>query len=91
MWKVVHVSEDTQPAEDTNKIPRKWKIKDDKAMFVLKTTIEEDVFEHIQDVSMPKEAWDTQSFLKEKWYWIVTSREWVFIDDTIRQNDSSII
>jgi len=25
-------------------------------MFALKTTIEEDVFEHIQDVSMPKEA-----------------------------------
>lgn len=43
-------------AEDNNEILRKWKIKVGKAMFVLKTTIEEDVLEHIRDVLTPKEA-----------------------------------
>ena len=36
-----------QPAEDTNGTLRKWKIKASKAMFALKTTVEEDVLEHI--------------------------------------------
>ncbi|KAI3513963.1 hypothetical protein L1887_12232 [Cichorium endivia] len=35
-------------------------------MFVLKTTVEEDVLEHIRDVVTPKEAWDTLSALFSK-------------------------
>ena len=48
LWEVVNGSEITQPeVEDANGILRKWKIKAGKAMFALKTTIEEDVLEHI--------------------------------------------
>nr|TKV95143.1 hypothetical protein SEVIR_9G341700v2 [Setaria viridis] len=38
---------------------RKWRIKANKAMFVLKTTIEEDLLEHIRDAKTLKEAWET--------------------------------
>ncbi|KAL5848228.1 hypothetical protein ACOSQ4_006241 [Xanthoceras sorbifolium] len=60
LWEVVGGSEVTQPtAEDANGILRKWKIKAGKAMFALKTTIEEEMLEHIRDAKTPKEAWDT--------------------------------
>ncbi|KAE8676544.1 hypothetical protein F3Y22_tig00111584pilonHSYRG00119 [Hibiscus syriacus] len=60
LWEVVGGGEVTQPAtEDANGILRKWKIKADKAMFALKTTIEEEMLEHIRDAKTPKEAWDT--------------------------------
>ncbi|KAL0325094.1 UNVERIFIED_CONTAM: hypothetical protein Sradi_5078700 [Sesamum radiatum] len=45
---------------------RNWKIKAGKAMFVLKTTIEEDVLEHIHETNTPKEAWDTFAKLFSK-------------------------
>ncbi|XP_048138589.1 uncharacterized protein LOC125315994 [Rhodamnia argentea] len=60
LWEVVNGNDVRQPeAEDANGTLRKWKIKAGKAMFVLKTTVEEDVLEHIRDVDTPKEAWDT--------------------------------
>ncbi|KAE8711941.1 Detected protein of unknown function [Hibiscus syriacus] len=60
LWEVVGDGEVTQPAtEDANGILRKWKIKAGKAMFALKTTIEEEVLEHIWDAKTPNEAWDT--------------------------------
>ncbi|KAM2943530.1 hypothetical protein COP2_026700 [Malus domestica] len=60
LWEVVGGGEVTQPTvEDANGILRKWKIKAGKAMFALKTTIEEEMLEHIQDAKTPKEAWDT--------------------------------
>ncbi|KAE8702164.1 protein TOPLESS [Hibiscus syriacus] len=60
LWEVVSGSEVTQlAAEDANDILRKWKIKASKAMFSLKTTIEEEMLEHIWDAKSPKEAWDT--------------------------------
>lgn len=60
LWEVVKGTETKQPeAEDNNGNLRKWKIKAGKAMFVLKTTVEEDILEHIRDMSTPKEAWDT--------------------------------
>ncbi|KAE8732274.1 hypothetical protein F3Y22_tig00002237pilonHSYRG01326 [Hibiscus syriacus] len=60
LWEVVGGGEVTQPAtEDANGILRKWKIKAGKAMFALKTTIEEEILEHIRDAKTPKEAWDT--------------------------------
>ncbi|KAE8677085.1 tir-nbs resistance protein [Hibiscus syriacus] len=60
LWKVVGGGEVTQPAaEDANDILKKWKIKVGKAMFALKTTIEEEMLEHIWDAKTPKEAWDT--------------------------------
>ena len=51
LWEVVNGSEAMQPEEDTNGTLRKWKIKASKAMFALKTTVEEDMLEHIR---MPK-------------------------------------
>ncbi|KAE8736044.1 hypothetical protein F3Y22_tig00000218pilonHSYRG00253 [Hibiscus syriacus] len=60
LWEVVGGGEVTQPAtEDANGILRKWKIKAGKTMFALKTTIEEEMLEHIRDAKTPKEAWDT--------------------------------
>ncbi|KAE8687090.1 Beta-galactosidase 15 [Hibiscus syriacus] len=60
LWEVVGGGEVTQPAiEDANGILRKWKIKAGKAMFALKTIIEEEMLEHIRDAKTPKEAWDT--------------------------------
>ena len=45
---------------------RKWRIKAGKAMFALKTTVEDDVLEHIRDAATPKEAWDTFAKLFSK-------------------------
>ena len=60
LWEVVNGSEATQPtAEDANDILCKWKIKASKAMFALKTTIKEEMLEHIRDATTPKKAWDT--------------------------------
>lgn len=60
LWLVVNGSEVNQPqAEDANGTLWKWKIKAGKTMFALKTTIEEDVLEHIRDAKTLKEAWDT--------------------------------
>ncbi|KAK3014224.1 hypothetical protein RJ639_008969 [Escallonia herrerae] len=67
LWEVVNGSEVMQPeAEDANGTLRKWKIKAGKAMFALKTTIEEDVLEHIQGAKTPKEAWGTLAMLFSK-------------------------
>lgn len=45
---------------------RKWLIKTGKAMFVLKTMIEEDLVEHIRDAETPKAAWETSAKLFSK-------------------------
>jgi hypothetical protein len=37
-----------------------------KALFALKTTIDDDMLEHIRDVKTPKEAWDTFAKLFSK-------------------------
>jgi hypothetical protein len=67
LWEVVSGCEITQPeAEDANGTLRKWKIKAGKAMFALKTTIEEDVLEHIRDAKTPHEAWNTFAKLFSK-------------------------
>ncbi|KAL7614647.1 uncharacterized protein LOC128132327 [Lactuca sativa] len=66
LWEVVGGSETTPPEEDVNGALRKWKIKAGKAMFSLKTTIEEEMLEHIRDENTPKEAWDTFLMLFSK-------------------------
>ncbi|CAL9026648.1 unnamed protein product, partial [Prunus brigantina] len=43
-----------------------WKIKAGKTMFALKTTIEEEMLEHIRKAKTPKEAWDTFAALFSK-------------------------
>ena len=60
LWEVTGGSEVTKPEqEDAQGSLRKWKIKVGKAMFALKTTVEEEMLEHIQKLETPKEAWDT--------------------------------
>ncbi|KAK4492038.1 hypothetical protein RD792_002828 [Penstemon davidsonii] len=60
LWEVVNGSEVTQPTvEDASGTQRKWKIKAGKAMFALKTTIEEEVLEYIRDAKTPKDACET--------------------------------
>ncbi|CAN6708200.1 unnamed protein product [Malus baccata var. baccata] len=44
----------------------KWKIKAGKAMFALKTAVEDDMLEHIRKAKTPKEAWDTFATLFSK-------------------------
>lgn len=67
LWEAVNGSETSHPAaKDNNGTLRKWKIKAGKAMFVLKTTVEEDILEHIRDVVTPKEAWDMLKTLFSK-------------------------
>ena len=56
LWEVVNGSEAIQLVEDANETLQKWKFKAGKAMFALKTTIEEDVLDHDRDVKTPKEA-----------------------------------
>ncbi|KAL4352591.1 hypothetical protein GQ457_06G020380 [Hibiscus cannabinus] len=59
LWEIVNGGEIEQPeAEDANGTLRKWKIKAGKAMYALKTTVEEDFLEHIRDVKTPNEAWE---------------------------------
>ncbi|KAF9661765.1 hypothetical protein SADUNF_Sadunf19G0102600 [Salix dunnii] len=50
LWEVVNRNEIVQPeAKATNCMFKKWKIK---------TTVDDDMPEHIRDPKTPKEAWD---------------------------------
>ena len=53
---IVGECETTPPEDDSNGALRKWRIKAGKAMFALKTTIEEGMLEHIWNDKTPKEA-----------------------------------
>ncbi|XP_021821223.1 uncharacterized protein LOC110762835, partial [Prunus avium] len=66
LWDVVGGNDVAQPREDNSDALRKWKIKAGKAMFALKTTIEEEMLEHIRKAKTPKEAWDTFATLFSK-------------------------
>ena len=56
LWEVVGRSETMSSVEDSNDALRKWRIKAGKTMFALKTTIEEEMLEHIWDDKTSKEA-----------------------------------
>ena len=43
-----------------------WKIKTGKVLFAIKTSIEEEMLEHIRRVDTPKAAWDTFATLFSK-------------------------
>ncbi|RLM64684.1 uncharacterized protein C2845_PM16G13990 [Panicum miliaceum] len=59
LWEIVAGTETTPPSKENAEALRKWQIKAGKAMFVLKTTIEEDLVEHIRDAVTLNEAWET--------------------------------
>ena len=54
LWEVVGDSEITPPPATEAKALRKWKIKAGKAMFAIKTTVEDKMLEHIRKVSLPR-------------------------------------
>lgn len=47
---------------------KKWNVNASKAMFAIKTTVDEEPLEHINKVEVPKVAWDIffSLFLKRK-------------------------
>ena len=57
LWGIVGGSEVTLP-EDVAAL-KKWKIKVGKAIFVIKTTFEDDMLEHIRHTTTPNKAWAT--------------------------------
>ena len=59
LWEVVGGSETTPPPATEAEALRKWKIKAGKAMFAIKTTVKDEMLEHIKKASSPKEARDT--------------------------------
>ncbi|KAD4889151.1 hypothetical protein E3N88_21224 [Mikania micrantha] len=67
LWEVTNGSDTIQPLrEDANGILRRWRMRAGKSMFILKTTIEEELLDHIRDAETPKEAWDTLAVLFSK-------------------------
>ena len=64
LWEIVAGGE-TTPTENAKAL-RKWKIKAGKALFAIKTSIEEEMLEHIRRVDTPKAAWDTFATLFSK-------------------------
>ena len=64
LWEVVN-GDSTQPPKEVEAL-RKWKIKAGKAMYVLKTTIEDELLRRIGDDDTPKMAWDTFASLFSK-------------------------
>uniref|UniRef100_A0A2N9J033 Uncharacterized protein n=1 Tax=Fagus sylvatica TaxID=28930 RepID=A0A2N9J033_FAGSY len=64
LWEIVAGSETTPP--DNDQALRKWKVKAGKAMFAIKTSIEEEMLEHIRRADTPKAAWDTFATLFSK-------------------------
>nr|CAD1832100.1 unnamed protein product [Ananas comosus var. bracteatus] len=65
LWEVIGGAETTPPKENAE-VFRKWHIKAGKAMFILKTTVEEELLEHIKEADTPKAAWDTLASLYSK-------------------------
>ncbi|KAA0056550.1 hypothetical protein E5676_scaffold1154G00100 [Cucumis melo var. makuwa] len=64
MWDVVGGTE-VNPPEDVAAL-KKWNIKAGKPMFAIKTTIDEEMLEHISIMEKPKKAWDTFASLFSK-------------------------
>ncbi|KAI3518021.1 hypothetical protein L1887_06356 [Cichorium endivia] len=66
LWDVVGGTNTTEPRIDANGAVHKWRVKTGKALFIIKTTVEEDLLEHIRDFNTPKEAWDALGALFSK-------------------------
>ncbi|KAL4272543.1 hypothetical protein GQ457_13G024990 [Hibiscus cannabinus] len=66
LWEIVVGTDTTPPPAENAEALRKWKIKAGKALYILKTTIEEDLLEHIRDAETPKAAWENLAKLFSK-------------------------
>ena len=51
---------DTKPQTDVE-VSKMWKVKAEKAMFVLTVPIEDEFLQQLKNAKTPKEAWDTFS------------------------------
>ncbi|GMI80094.1 hypothetical protein HRI_001678700 [Hibiscus trionum] len=66
LWEIVAGTDTTPPPKENAEALRKWNIKAGRALYILKTTIEEDLLEHIRDEKTPKAAWETLAKLFSK-------------------------
>ncbi|KAD4982652.1 hypothetical protein E3N88_19323 [Mikania micrantha] len=66
LWDVDGGDVEPPVRDDAQGVLRKWRIKAGKALFVLKTTVEEELLDHIREVGSPKEAWDALKILFSK-------------------------
>ncbi|GMI85554.1 hypothetical protein HRI_002224700 [Hibiscus trionum] len=66
LWEIVAGTDTTPPPKENAEALRKWKIKAGRALYILKTIIEEDLLEHIRDEKTPKAAWETLAKLFSK-------------------------
>ncbi|XP_076921313.1 uncharacterized protein LOC143582704 [Bidens hawaiensis] len=66
LWQVTNGTDTRQPANDINGSIGKWQVKAGRAMFIIKTTVDDDVHDHIQELEYPKQAWDTLETLFTK-------------------------
>ncbi|XP_022026663.1 uncharacterized protein LOC110927306 [Helianthus annuus] len=66
LWQVMNGTKTRQPTNDINSTIGKWQVKATRVMFIIKTTVDEDVLDHIQDLEFPKQAWDTLETLFTK-------------------------
>ncbi|XP_076944962.1 exocyst complex component EXO84A-like [Bidens hawaiensis] len=66
LWEVTNGEDVVEPRIDTNGAIHKWRVKVGRAMYLLKTTIEENLLDHIRDQATPKQAWDTIASLFSK-------------------------
>ena len=73
---------------------QKWKIQAEKALFAIKTSIEEEMLEHIRRVDTPKVAWDTYLTLFSKKNDVrlqYIALEWANASGTTRYDDHTIL
>ncbi|XP_076959133.1 uncharacterized protein LOC143635131 [Bidens hawaiensis] len=63
LWEVTNGSDVNEPRIDTDGAIHKWRVKVGRAMYLLKTTTEENFLDHIRDLATPKQAWDTLASL----------------------------
>ncbi|XP_076928471.1 uncharacterized protein LOC143592443 [Bidens hawaiensis] len=66
LWEVVNGDSIEEPIIDTNGAIHKWRVKVGRAMFILKTTVEDELLENIRDIATPKQAWDALAMLFSK-------------------------
>ena len=66
LWEIIGGTDTTAPTNDNAKALRKWRIKARKDVFILRTTVQKEVLEHIRDADTPKKAWDTLATLFSK-------------------------
>ncbi|XP_076907755.1 uncharacterized protein LOC143564329 [Bidens hawaiensis] len=59
LWGVTNEPDTELPRIDTNGAVHKWNVKAGRAMYILKTTVEEEMLEYFQETESPKVAWDT--------------------------------